>query len=230
MPSLRVPNLLRKPSLNGITQKGIIFFPSESARTSHWTPSRIHRVPNSPRILFIGSNFLNKGGDIAIKAVGLARREIQNLEINIVGQTPPDNFRSSYVHIHGWIDRENNEGRLKWNRLMAESSLLLSVPKYDLTPNAICESFAYGLPVLSYSVGGIPEMLNGGASGWLIPQGTETSELASKIVNIFSNQKNLEEKAQNARESYQNYWNWNKVSEKIIEVIHHNLNFDLKRI
>jgi glycosyltransferase involved in cell wall biosynthesis len=55
--------------------------------------------------------------------------------------------------------------------LMNAADLLALPSQNEGVPNVILEAFASGLPVVAYRVGGIPEVLDAGYLGRLVPQG-----------------------------------------------------------
>ena len=167
-------------------------------------------------VLFIGADFYRKGGDMAVEAVGIARRVIPELTLDVLGETPPDRYRREYVRIHGWVDRVAADGAAKFDRLMRSSSLFLSLSRADLTPTAICEACVYGLPTLSCAVGGIPEMIADGKSGWLVPANATPELVAHRLVEALSDPARLAACGLAAREQYDLEWNWDAAAGKIL--------------
>jgi glycosyltransferase involved in cell wall biosynthesis len=58
-------------------------------------------------------------------------------------------------------------------RLLRRSSLLVLNSTYEGLPHVVLEAFAAGTPVLATRVGGTPEVIEHGVSGWLIPSGDD---------------------------------------------------------
>lgn len=54
-------------------------------------------------------------------------------------------------------------------------------------PTSILEAFSYGLPVIAYSIDGIPELIRESIDGYLVEPGNHR-ELASKILVLLCNQ------------------------------------------
>lgn len=52
-------------------------------------------------------------------------------------------------------------------------------------PNVVMEAFAYGRPVVATSVGGIPEVVIDGVTGWLVPPG-DPGALAAALIEALT--------------------------------------------
>ena len=57
--------------------------------------------------------------------------------------------------------------------LIPENSILILPSIIEGLPSVILEAFASRIPVIAYGVGGIPEVLKSGETGWLVPQGDQ---------------------------------------------------------
>jgi len=170
-------------------------------------------------IVFISTDFFRKGGEKIVQAVKKARIHLPDIQLHIIGQKPPSELCYDFVVTHGWIDRTNENGKNKFEKIMRESSLSVMLSKADLTPLGICESFAYGLPCMATRVGGIPEMIQHGKNGWLVDQNDTPEQVAEVLVNIFRNTKLLKKVSRQTNQSYKYYWNWNTVAKKISNII-----------
>lgn len=75
----------------------------------------------------------------------------------------------SYVELTGWQTQHHVIERLRVARALVLSS------RDEGLPVAIMEAFALGVPVIAPDVGGVNELVQSGATGWLVPRGDARS-------------------------------------------------------
>jgi glycosyltransferase involved in cell wall biosynthesis len=62
--------------------------------------------------------------------------------------------------------------------------LLLLTSWHEGTPLAVLEAMACGVPVIATNVGGVPELVVSGTTGWLTPPGDE-AQMAARVVELL---------------------------------------------
>jgi glycosyltransferase involved in cell wall biosynthesis len=67
------------------------------------------------------------------------------------------------VHFVGW--------RTDLETILQEMDVVICASKNEGTPVALIEAMAVGTPVLSTEVGGVPDVIDHGETGWLVPAG-----------------------------------------------------------
>lgn len=67
--------------------------------------------------------------------------------------------------------------------ILAAADLFVMASHWEGNPMAVMEAMAAGLPVLSTAVGGVPELVEDGATGLLVPQG-DSDALASAMTTL----------------------------------------------
>jgi glycosyltransferase involved in cell wall biosynthesis len=120
------------------------------------------RERSHPRVLFVGGRFAEKGGEDLLEALGEALgREV---ELDLV--TPTDVRRRPGVRLHRL---QPADPRLV--DLMQQADIFCLPTRGDAAPWAVLEAMACGTPVISTRVGGIPDLLDGGGAGVVVPHG-----------------------------------------------------------
>jgi glycosyltransferase involved in cell wall biosynthesis len=80
-----------------------------------------------------------------------------------------------HVKLTGWLDELAVRMQIRDARVLVHPSFSEGLPV------VIMEAFALGLPVISTSVGGIPELVRAGENGWLVTVGN-VEELAAALL------------------------------------------------
>lgn len=84
-------------------------------------------------------------------------------------------------------------------RLLAASDVFVLSSDYEGMPLAVLEAMAAGKPVVATAVGGVPELVEDGVTGILVPPG-ETEALAGGILRVLSDPGLRESMGQRAQE------------------------------
>ncbi len=173
------------------------------------------------KLLFIGVNWIRKGGDIALEiAKELNYRGIKT-ELSVVG-CEPENEHSlpSYVKKLGFIPKHTQEGSDRINKLFAESHFLVLPSRADFSPHVFCEANSFGLPCIGTQVGGIPTLIKSGLNGKTFPLNASISEYCDYIAAIMDNDNDYKELAYSSFNEYKSRLNWSvacQTAKKLIQ-------------
>ena len=147
--------------------------------------SHSHRV----RMLYLGKLSKEKGVDDLVSAAIRLKREIDAFDVVFYGNGDRapfvrrcrDEGMESHISFHGWID-----GVQKSDAFLHADIFVL--PSYNESmPMGILEAMAYELPVVATSVGGIPDMVEDGVSGFLVAPG-DIEALADRLARLISDE------------------------------------------
>ncbi len=142
-----------------------------------------------PKVLFVGGRFLEKGGEDLLAALGgqLGR----NVDLDLV--TPADVPERPGVRVHRLAPSDERLLDLQ------QQADVLCLPTYgDTNPWALLEAMACGTPVISTGVGGIPDMLDDGGAGVLVPYG-DPRALGEAVFALLADPQRREQLAGRAR-------------------------------
>jgi glycosyltransferase involved in cell wall biosynthesis len=131
-----------------------------------------------PTILFVGREFERKGGDDLVRAFERVRSEVPKAELHLVGIS--GRFDVPGVVVHGKIaDRERLAGLYRAARVFCLPS------RYEPYGLVLIEAMAHGVPCIGTRVQAIPEILDDGRAGVLVPPG-DPSSLAEAISSLLT--------------------------------------------
>lgn len=169
-------------------------------------------------ILFFGRVKEYKGLEYLIKAEPMITKEVPNARIVIAGKGDdlkkyremmknPDNFK-----IHNYVIP--NE---KVAELFQEASVVV-LPYIDASQSGIIPiAYAFKKPVVATNVGSIPEVVDEGQTGIIVPP-RNPEKLAEAVVSLLKDKEKRLEMGEKAYMKMKNELSWDKIAEKTVEV------------
>jgi len=136
----------------------------------------------------VGSLTAQKGFEILIDAVGLLREAGALIQVAIAGEGPLRCDLESQVREQGLAEEVHFLGTVKdIEGLLADSKIFVMPSEYEGFPMAILEAMAAGLPVVATRVGGLPEVVQHGLTGFLVERGG-SEELAGAVATLLNHE------------------------------------------
>jgi glycosyltransferase involved in cell wall biosynthesis len=120
-----------------------------------------------PRLLFVGGDFVRKGGDLLLDVF---RRRLRN-RAELVLVTGADVKEEPGVSVHRNVSA-NSE---KLCQLYATSDIFVLPTRADCYSLVCMEALAAGLPIVTTSVGGIPDLVQEGETGYVVDTDDESA-------------------------------------------------------
>lgn len=164
----------------------------------------------SKQILFNGSDFKRKGGDLVLAAFKKVRQILPEAKLVIIG-------RKLLLHEDG-IDNPGHISRSQLQNLFLNTDLVLAPAYCDPFPRFVLEAMNYGIPCIVSANDGMPEIVEHEVNGIVIEQPTALS-LANHIINLLSNPSLLTSMSQAARSQVRTKLNWNNIANNIVQVL-----------
>ena len=156
----------------------------------------------SPILASVGSFEHRKGHPILFEAVSkLASGSLPNIHLMMVGDGPDEEALRIKANAMG-IERNlsffpfTNEPQYVFER--ADITVLPSLYKEGL-PNVLLESMSMSVPVVSSNLGGVPEIVINGRTGYMVEPG-RSAQFADAILKLWDDQTSYRKMRQNARE------------------------------
>jgi glycosyltransferase involved in cell wall biosynthesis len=165
------------------------------------TPATQTATNGTRQIVCVGRFDQVKGQDVLIRAARLLKPDFPHLKINFVGGGVLQESCQKLAQTLGveelCVFRGNQPHDEVLNAIKA-AELSVVPSRIDNCPLTVIESLACGKPLVASKVGGIPELLEHGAEGFLVPP-NDPSALAEQIRHFLGNESLLMRAAQNAR-------------------------------
>lgn len=162
----------------------------------------------APTILFIGNDFVRKGGLVLLEAFRAVRRAIPTARLQLVG-TAPAIARQEGVDVLGRI-----WDRAEIVRLYRQASVF-AVPSYfDPLPLVLLEAMAFGLPTVSSHSCGIPEIVEDGRTGKLVQAG-DVAALATALIDTLSDPVAAGRAGRAGRSRVERLYTWDAVVDRM---------------
>ncbi len=152
--------------------------------TELWRCERPVRPAGMLKLLFVGGDFSRKGGDTLLEAFrrlppGLAQLTVVTKTRSIADSPPGVTVR------HGV--QPNSDALL---RLYSDADLFVFPTRGDCLPLAVMEALTSGLPVVTTTVGALPEAVTHGETGWIVPP-DDPAALAGALLALAADRAEL---------------------------------------
>ncbi len=194
-------------------------------------PERVHVIPigaydfyrtctssiqpeKSNTILFFGRIWGYKGLQYLIKAEPLITQAIPDARIIIAGHGEPfEKYQQAMVNPQHF---EIHNYRIP-DEMVADffqSASVVVLPYTEASQSGVIPiAYAFGKPVVATRIGGIPDVVDHGQTGYLVPP-KDSSSLAQAVITLLQNQQTRLEMGRKALEKVENELSWSSIARK----------------
>lgn len=169
-------------------------------------------------ILFFGRIYEYKGLEYLIKAEPIITKEVPDAKIIIAG-TGEDfkKYEDMMINRDNFIVHNYRIPYKEGAELLQRCSLVV-LPYIDASQSGVIPT-AYGFkkPVVVTDVGAIPEIVDDGVTGFIVPP-RNSEALAEAIINLLKDEKLRKQMGENAYKKLKTDLSWDKIADKTIEV------------
>lgn len=159
-------------------------------------------APAAPRLLCIARLSEQKGHLLLLEAVARLVAEGRRFELVLAGDGPlretitrriQQEKLEAHVRIAGWLSGDDVRAELIASRALVQPSFAEGLPV------VLMEALALARPVITTYVAGIPELVEPGVSGWLVPAGAVDELTAAMRESLDASPTRLDEMGQAGR-------------------------------
>jgi glycosyltransferase involved in cell wall biosynthesis len=167
------------------------------------------RPRNRCKLLFIGVDWLRKGGDIAMRVASELNRSGLPTELTVVGCDPIcDGPLPDFVRPLGYISNATEEGANRLNSLIAESHFFIMPSRAETYGHVFCEASSFGVPSIASDVGGIPAAVRNDVNGKTFSKDAPVQAYCSYITDLFADYPRYLNLALSSFREYKERLNW----------------------
>ena len=170
------------------------------------------------KLLFLGTDWTRKGGDIAYHAMRLLIEQGMDVELTVCGCLPPPEYNHPAMKVIPFLNKNKSDDFEELYKLFLNTHFLIIPTRNDCTPIVFCEANAFGIPVISTDVGGVASVISNGVNGILLNAEDGPERYAERITGFFSNKDKYLELVLNSRKEYENRLNWDSWSTSLNDI------------
>jgi len=175
------------------------------------------------RIASTGRLVEKKGLAYSVRAIAQVTKHYPNIRFDIMGDGPLraelealiDSLNvSDTVHLLGWQNEAEIINVLSQAHLFVAPSVTAANGNQDAPINVLKEAMALGLPVVSTTHGGIPELVEDGISGFLVPE-RDADAIAQALIKLIENPQQWPEMGKAGRAYVKQHYNLGNLNDRL---------------
>lgn len=178
------------------------------------------------KIATTGRLVTKKGIEYAIAAVASVAQTHPNIEFYIIGdgelkveleQLITGLNAERVIKLLGWKQQKEIVEILDTCHIFIAPSVTAADGNQDAPVNTLKEAMAMGLPVISTLHGGIPELVEDGVSGFLVPE-RDVEAIAQKLSYLIEHPETWQQMGSSGRAQVEAKYDMNKLNDELIEI------------
>lgn len=171
-------------------------------------------------LVFIGRNWMKKGGNKALGAYRQLKSEGFACTLTIIGSVPPEMPEEDEdLTIIPFLDKSKPEDLERLCSILYHSHFLILPTEFDAFGIVFCEASAYGVPSIAADVGGVSQPVREGVNGFLLPASATAGDYAEKIKSAFADKRSYLKLRATSRDEYETRLNWETWGKKVNKIL-----------
>jgi glycosyltransferase involved in cell wall biosynthesis len=160
------------------------------------------------RLLFIGVDWQRKGGDIVYETLLKLHEMGIVAELTVCGCVPPGGVHHPRMTVIPFLDKNDERQLREIEKLYTMADFFILPTRAEAYGIVFCEAAAFGVPVITTSTGGVPEVVRDGENGFLLPLDARGAEYAEVIAKIYQDEQRYAQMVRSSRAAYDERLNW----------------------
>lgn len=196
---------------------GRVFNVGAGINLAEFPAAEPHKDYTAPRILFVGIEFVRKGGPQLLQAFRIVRDALPAAELHIVGPAKLNDLPSGVV-FHGYLSKTDPDEKRKLESLFRDLTVFVLPSLYEPFGIAPLEAMLYQLPCLVTDAWALRETVTPGFNGDLVAKGS-VEDLSAKLLKLLSNPEELAIMGRQGRERVLRHYTWSAVVDRMSSAI-----------
>tara|TARA_B100000795_G_C22759090_1_gene422795 strand:+ start:137 stop:1216 length:1080 start_codon:yes stop_codon:yes gene_type:complete len=178
---------------------------------------------DSVKVLYCSNLFKYKGVFDLIKVVEILKKRKFEVELTIIGNEGDISFKKLTKHI---VDSNLGDNIRLLGPLYGESkyiefsknNVFLYPSYYDSFPLVLLESLSFGIPIITYDIGGISDIVDDNDCGFVLKKGA-TEGLSEKLLHYIKDKDLLTKHSINARKKFESNYTLSVFTSNFIKIL-----------
>jgi glycosyltransferase involved in cell wall biosynthesis len=185
----------------------------------------LERRPEPGRLLYAGSITEIKDLLTLLRAVERVRSQHADVRLRIAGRSTSPGYERS---VHEFVEQHNLRAQVDFLGLLDRATLLDEYARcaalvltsvQENAPMAVIEAIAAGAPVVATRVGGVPDLVSEGETGYLAPPGDDVA-LAEGLLAVLRDPANAARLGARGRAVARTRFHSDQVAQAYYELYH----------
>ena len=161
------------------------------------------------KILFLGVEWIRKGGDIVLEAFRILRQRGVNAHLHIIGCVPPHDLSGEQdITVIPFLNKNVAEDLKRLHKIFLESAVLFLPTRAECSAIVFSEAGAFGLAALTTDTGGVTTYVKNDINGYALPFEAGGEQYADVLAKLAEDRELLAKLKIGSRRYYEEKLNW----------------------
>ena len=190
----------------------------------NFSPPEKDSYSGGHRLLFVSMRFEEKGGIEAFQAFSRLWRKLPDLTLVVIGDQPSTHvLEHPGVEYLGFLDKSKPSSLDRFVDELSRAFCLIHPTRMDTMGHIIIEAGYWGCPSIAPARFGIPEIIENGVTGLLLPDPFTVDDIVGHVEFLLRNKDHYLRMRAAARSHALATFTYDVIAEKILNTIEHSL-------